>query len=264
MFHDIFLKIDRTVRLPSFLAQPGRIPFHLTASFWPWYKNVTGTTTFSKASRRPEELHAVLRFGITHTLGERFIPRGFQPQEVKDMSFHTLLEARRVEGRRRIEARRLRHANRGGVPAGPMAGVPGASLTFQRAAAVAGRPPPRFQAAAAQVGTGGMTLGDYPGLVATRTWQTFAGGPTFTRYDGFGGARISVTKKAGTIKVYRPYKPVVIPKNWKGRAMGRVATALKHQQKMAIKIVQLAGGEAHATKRAKQPTHQQLADYMKK
>lgn len=175
------------------------------------------------------------------------------------MGFHTLLEDRRLEERRRFEAMRLRQ-ERSGVPIGS------SSLIAARAAATAGLDPPSqriggvssIRAPAVAPARAPTGMGLMPGLVPTRTWTTFAGGPVFTRFDGPGGTRISVTRKDGTIKVYRPYRPVVIPRRWNARSMGRVATALKRQQKMAIKIVQLAGGEATASKRTKQPTHAQI------
>jgi len=78
-----------------------------------------------------------------------------------------------------------------------------------------------------------------PSHQVVRTWQTFPGGPMFARLaDG----HIAVTKKDGTIKHYRPYRPVVIPKKWDARSMRRVATALKRQRKTATKIMQLTGG----------------------
>jgi len=75
--------------------------------------------------------------------------------------------------------------------------------------------------------------------VLVNQWQTFPGGPVFSR---FADGHIEVTKKNGTIRHYRPYRPVVIPKKWDARAMRRVATALKRQRKTATKILQLTGG----------------------
>jgi len=75
--------------------------------------------------------------------------------------------------------------------------------------------------------------------VAIRQWQTFPGGPVFTR---FADGHIEVQKKNGTIKHFRPYRPVVIPRKWNARSMSRVATALKRQRKTATKILQLTGG----------------------
>lgn len=78
-----------------------------------------------------------------------------------------------------------------------------------------------------------------PSHVIVRTWQTFPGGPVFARLaDG----HIAVTKKDGTIKHFRPYRPVVIPRKWNARSMSRVATALKRQRKTATKIMQITGG----------------------
>ena len=75
--------------------------------------------------------------------------------------------------------------------------------------------------------------------VVVRTWQTFPGGPVFERYsDG----HIEVQKKDGTIKHFRPYRPVVIPRKWNARSMSRVATALKRHRKTATKILRITGG----------------------
>jgi hypothetical protein len=76
----------------------------------------------------------------------------------------------------------------------------------------------------------GNGMGPLPDSVATRTWTPFIGGPTFTRYDGLGGTRIAVTRKNGTIKVYRPYHPVVIPKRWNTSSMRRVDRSMKRLQ----------------------------------
>jgi len=78
-----------------------------------------------------------------------------------------------------------------------------------------------------------------PSHVVVRTWQTFPGGPVFARLaDG----HIAVQKKDGTIKHFRPYRPVVIPRKWNARSMSRVATALKRQRKTATKILKITGG----------------------
>jgi len=78
-----------------------------------------------------------------------------------------------------------------------------------------------------------------PSHLVVRTWQTFPGGPVFARLaDG----HIAVQKKDGTIKHFRPYRPVVIPRKWNARSMSRVATALKRQRKTATKIMQITGG----------------------
>ena len=88
---------------------------------------------------------------------------------------------------------------------------------------------------------GGLAVGSElpPSHVVVRTWQTFPGGPVFARLaDG----HIAVQKKDGTIKHFRPYRPVVIPRKWNARSMSRVATALKRQRKTATKIMQMTGG----------------------
>jgi len=89
--------------------------------------------------------------------------------------------------------------------------------------------------------TRGLAVGQElpPSHIVVRTWQTFPGGPVFARLaDG----HIAVQKKDGTIKHFRPYRPVVIPRKWNARSMSRVATALKRQRKTATKIMQITGG----------------------
>ena len=84
--------------------------------------------------------------------------------------------------------------------------------------------------------------------MVVRTWQTFPGGPIFQR---FSDGHIEVQKKDGTIKTFRPYRPVVIPRKWNARAMSRVATALKRQRKTATKILQITGGVPKRTVRVR-------------
>jgi len=101
--------------------------------------------------------------------------------------------------------------------------------------------PKRTQRRPEMAPRGGLAVGQElpPSHVVVRTWQTFPGGPVFARLaDG----HIAVQKKDGTIKHFRPYRPVVIPRKWNARAMGRVATALKRQRKTATKIMQITGG----------------------
>lgn len=101
-----------------------------------------------------------------------------------------------------------------------------------------GQAAPRRQQVARR---GPLTVGQQlpPSHVVVRTWQTFPGGPIFARLaDG----HIAVQKKDGTIKHFRPYRPVVIPRKWNARSMSRVATALKRQRKVATKILQITGG----------------------
>ena len=62
------------------------------------------------------------------------------------------------------------------------------------------------------------------------------------RFARLADGHIAVKKKDGTIKHFRPYRPVVIPKTWNARSMSRVATALKRQRKTATKIMKLTGG----------------------
>ena len=91
--------------------------------------------------------------------------------------------------------------------------------------------------------------------VAVRQWQTFAGGPVFTR---FADGHIEVQKKDGTVKHFRPYRPVVIPRKWNARSMQRVATALKRQRKTATKILQITGGVPKRTVRVSSREHRSI------
>ena len=109
----------------------------------------------------------------------------------------------------------------------------GAGRPFQQQQQPAGRKP--------QMPRGNLQVGQElpPSHVVVRTWQTFPGGPVFARLaDG----HIAVQKKDGTIKHFRPYRPVVIPRKWNARSMSRVATALKRQRKTATKIMKITGG----------------------
>jgi len=94
-----------------------------------------------------------------------------------------------------------------------------------------------------------------PSHVVVRTWQTFPGGPIFARLaDG----HIAVQKKDGTIKHFRPYRPVVIPRKWNARSMSRVATALKRQRKTATKILKITGGVPTRTVRTAGKSHRSI------
>ena len=97
--------------------------------------------------------------------------------------------------------------------------------------------------------------GNQPVHVLVNQWQTFPGGPVFSR---FADGHIEVTKKNGTVRHYRPYRPVVIPKKWDARAMRRVATALKRQRKTATKILQLTGGVPKKTVRVAARPHRSV------
>ena len=91
--------------------------------------------------------------------------------------------------------------------------------------------------------------------VAIKQWQTFPGGPVFTR---FADGHIEVQKKNGVIKHFRPYRPVVIPRKWNARSMSRVATALKRQRKTATKILQITGGVPKRTVRVGGRAHKSV------
>lgn len=118
-------------------------------------------------------------------------------------------------------------------------GAAGVRRSTTRLAGVTQRP----RAAAARMqasGEGGHQIAN--------SWV--ANGVPFTQMtDG----HIVVQRKNGTIKHYRPYKPVVIPKKWNAKSMRRVATALKGMRKTAGAIMQLTGGYpgANAARTAK-------------
>lgn len=78
-----------------------------------------------------------------------------------------------------------------------------------------------------------------PAHQVVKVWETWPGGPRFAKMaDG----HLVAQRKDGTLKHYRPYRPVVIPRKWDARSMRRVATALKRQRKTATKIMQMTGG----------------------
>jgi len=90
----------------------------------------------------------------------------------------------------------------------------------------------------------GGTRGTSAGASADSVGSWNTGTATFYR---LANGKIGVVKKNGVWKEWRPYRPVVIPKKWNSRSMGRVRTALKRQQKTAIDIVKMTGGSAKKT-----------------
>ena len=88
------------------------------------------------------------------------------------------------------------------------------------------------------------------GSPIVKSWETHRGDPRTTMYLLENG-RVGTVKNNGVLKTWRPYHPVVIPKKWNATSMRRVERSLKRQQKTAMSIVRMAGGEASATKRAK-------------
>lgn len=94
-------------------------------------------------------------------------------------------------------------------------------------------------------GGGGLQLGGQapPGNTIVKVWDT--GTARFAR-DASG--MHYVLKKDGTIKRFRPPRPVCIPKKWDSRSMSRVMRRLGSHQKAAIKLVQMMGGSASKTK----------------
>jgi hypothetical protein len=118
---------------------------------------------------------------------------------------------------------------------GAMVGVPGAGLVSAGLGIAQGFAPGKT---VGSVGGMASMLGAVGGQQgAVKSWV--AGGRPFSLLaDG----RISVVKKNGVVKTYRPYRPVSIPRKWNARSMGRVATALKRQRKTAQKVIQMTGG----------------------
>lgn len=94
-------------------------------------------------------------------------------------------------------------------------------------------------------GGGGLVLGGQapPGSTIVKVWDT--GTARFAR-DASG--MHYVLKKDGTIKRFRPPRPVCVPKKWDSRSMSRVMRRLGSHQKAAIKLVQMMGGSASKTK----------------
>jgi len=96
-------------------------------------------------------------------------------------------------------------------------------------------------------GGGGLELGGQapPGNTIVKVWDT--GTARFAR-DASG--MHYVLKKDGTIKRFRPPRPVCIPKKWDSRSMSRVMRRLESHRKAAIKLVQMLGGTATKTRHA--------------
>lgn len=96
-------------------------------------------------------------------------------------------------------------------------------------------------------GGGGLELGGHapPGSTIVKVWDT--GTARFAR-DASG--MHYVLKKDGTIKRFRPPRPVCIPKKWDSRSMSRVMRRLESHRKAAIKLVQMLGGTATKTRHA--------------
>lgn len=90
----------------------------------------------------------------------------------------------------------------------------------------------------------GGTLMQSGGASAPSVGSWTTGTAVFYRLQN---GKIGTVKKNGVWKEWRPYKPVVIPRKWNARTMGRVATALKRQKKTAIDIVRMTGGTAKAS-----------------
>jgi len=130
----------------------------------------------------------------------------------------------------RIAGRRVRRGRGGFQPfRAAIRRVQSAVGVSRRTTQLAGVTQRPRAAAAAQMSAGDGNI--------VKTWV--ANGTPFSMLDN---GKIVVTRKDGTMKTYRPYRPVVIPRKWNARSMGRVATALKGMRKTAGKIMQLTGG----------------------
>jgi len=127
----------------------------------------------------------------------------------------------------------------------------------QKTAAVARRTAPGASLAGSGVaiglsmngGNGGFAMnGTSPsGATAPAIYSWSTGTAVFYRLQN---GKIGTWKKDGVWKEWRPYKPVVIPKKWSSKSMGRVSRALKRQQKTAIDIVKMTGGDASKSRRS--------------
>lgn len=83
---------------------------------------------------------------------------------------------------------------------------------------------------------GGTQQGPFP-VEVVGGWNT--GTAQFYRLSN---GSFAVEKKNGTIKTYRAYRPVCIPKKWNSSSMNRVARALKTQRKTATTVMRMTGG----------------------
>jgi len=101
----------------------------------------------------------------------------------------------------------------------------------------------RYQGGGGGFGGGGGATAGGGGIDAPVVYEWDTGTAKFAR---LANGKIAVQRKDGTVKVYRPYRPVVIPKKWNASSMRRVATALKRQRKTADAIVRLTGGHVYA------------------
>lgn len=82
-----------------------------------------------------------------------------------------------------------------------------------------------------------------PGTTIVKVWDT--GTARFAR-DAAGYHYVQ--KKDGSIKRFRPPRPVVVPKKWDARAMNRVMRRLASHQNAAMKLIKLMGGSASKTR----------------
>lgn len=93
--------------------------------------------------------------------------------------------------------------------------------------------------------------GGQPGPAGATAGIAYSWNTGTAEFHRLTNGKIGTVKRNGVWKEWRPYRPVVIPKRWNSRSMGRVRNALKRNQKVAIDIVKMSGGDASATKRAK-------------
>lgn len=103
--------------------------------------------------------------------------------------------------------------------------------------------PGRSTPAALRSQRAGGVRGQSGGASAELVGQWNTGTATFYR---LANGKIGTVKRNGVWKEWRPYRPVVIPRKWNTRSMGRVARSLERQKKTAMQIVELGGGTAYS------------------
>jgi hypothetical protein len=88
----------------------------------------------------------------------------------------------------------------------------------------------------------GLLTDDAPRNASAPTVRAYNAGSQ--RFFQLQNGKVGTFKKNGVWKEWRPYRPVVVPKKWDAKSMGRVARALDRQKKTAVKIVNMSGGTA--------------------
>jgi len=103
---------------------------------------------------------------------------------------------------------------------------------------------------------GGMSLtGAGAGRIVLRRWV--ANGRPFVMTSDANGKNksIQVQRKDGSIKVYRPFRPIVIGKNLNVNSLSRLGTWMKRARKAFDKMERQVGGPAKRTKAAPKHSH---------